>query len=132
MYAAQVAWEDYLKSGSVGSVFRDARHRYKAGPAKVIKKVFVTGLRPREHKTKVVDMLEIRGGLKELVFLVLTGRTAEKFKTVKQADMQRFSNRRQPGSGGNILVSVKASKQVVGARAVDVVGVFWGMCYSCR
>ena len=86
--------EFFAENASAERAFRDD-DIFKPGPANIITKELLAGLTPPEFKSKVLNMLHMKGGWKEDPGLVYdTAReAAEAWKTVEAADRQR---RQQP------------------------------------
>ena len=88
--AAQSRLETYFENPSVERVFRD-KTQYKKGPASIISKSLVDGLRPPEFKVKVQHELDMRSGWKDKpddVFDVVRAAALD-WRTVELADKRR-------------------------------------------
>ena len=89
--AVQSRLETYFENPSAERVFRDTNLQYKKGPAAIISKAFVAGLKPPEFKIQVQHQLDMRSGWKDKpddVFDVVRAAAVE-WRTVELADKRR-------------------------------------------
>jgi len=100
--------EAYFENPSASAVFRDSHGKYLSGPARIITRSFVAGLKPREFKSKIEGVLDMRAGWKtdpDQLFDIAR-EAAIAWRTVEQADRIRGAGRGKPGSGSSSNKSV--------------------------
>ena len=101
--------EEYFATGPAEKLFRDDQGCYRKGPASMITKALVDGVKPPELKRKVINMLSLSENWKDnpdVVFGVLRT-AAHAWSTVEEADKARAYAKPRRHNNGNHGNAVK-------------------------